>query len=194
MKTLAIAAVAYKRPDSLPILIHSLRVQTIADFTLTVYHDGFDEEMEQVFVYYKEKYEDFFDYKFSDERYNDWGHSLREIAINEATSPLLLITNDDNYYCPTFVEDMINQLKTTESDLVICDMLHSHSNYKKYFRTYPKSGSIDIGAIVAKTELAQIVGWRDKSFGGDGTYCEDLLYSKPGVKVSKVKKTLFVHN
>jgi hypothetical protein len=194
MKTLAIAAVAYKRPDALPILIHSLRVQTMSDFTLTVYHDGFDAEMETVLLYYKKKYPDFFDYRFSTQRFNDWGHSLREIAIYEAKSPYLLITNDDNYYCPTFVEDMINEIEGKDADLVLCDMLHSHSGYKKYFRTYPKSGSIDIGAIVTRTDLAQIVGWRDKGFGGDGTYCEDLLYSKPGVKIAKVRKTLFVHN
>ena len=194
MKTLAIAAVAYKRPDALPILIHSLKVQTSNDFSLTIYHDGFDQEMSDIFEMYKQKYPDFFDYKFSEIRHNDWGHSLRGIAITEAQSPYLLITNDDNYYCPTFVEEMLTKIKDEDSDIVICDMLHSHFNYKKYFRTFPKSESIDIGAIICRTKLAQKVGWRDKGFRGDGTYCEDLLYAKPNVKVSKVKRTLFVHN
>jgi GT2 family glycosyltransferase len=194
MKTLSIAAVAYKRPDALPILIHSLKVQTSNDFILTVYHDGYDQEMSELFLLYKEKYPEFFDYRFSELRYNDWGHSLRATAIMEAKSPYLLITNDDNYYCPTFVEEMLSKIQEDESDIVICDMLHSHFGYKKYFRTFPKSESIDIGAIICRTELAQKVGWKDKGFGGDGTYCEDLLYSQPKIKVSKVKKTLFVHN
>lgn len=194
MKTLSIVAVAYKRPDAVPILIHSLKVQTSDDFTLTIYHDGFDQEMSEIFEMYKRKYPNFFNYKFSEIRYNDWGHSLRDIAIKEAESPYLLITNDDNYYCPTFVEEMLSKIQDENSDVVICDMLHSHYDYKRYFRTFPKSGSIDIGAIICRTELARKIGWRDKGFVGDGTYCEDLLYSQPKVKVSKVKRTLFVHN
>ena len=194
MKTLAIAAVAYKRPQAILILINSLLVQTSKDFTLTIYHDGLNAEMKRVLKPYTDKYADQISLKFTKKRFNDWGHTLRGIAIDEAESPYLLITNDDNYYCPTFVEAMLSQLAAKDADVAICDMLHSHYDYKKYFRTYPKAGSIDIGAIIAKTELAKSVGWRDKSFGGDGTYCEDLLYSKAGTKVVKINQTLFVHN
>ena len=192
MKSLEIVVVAYKRPIEIQVLIHSLAAQTSQDFTVTIYHDGFDAEMQKIFDDLKAKYPNMISFEFTDERYNDYGHSLREIGINKASSDYILITNDDNYYCPTFVSEMLGKLSS--NDLVYCDMIHSHTNYKRIFRTYTRLGSIDVGSMIVRTELAKRIGWTDKSYSGDGTYCEGIISSIPNIRISKIRKVLFVHN
>jgi hypothetical protein len=194
IKKLEIVVVSYRRPSELLTLVNCFASQTSQDFLMRVYHDGPDAEMEALLNSLKLQYPDMFDFEISSRRFNDYGHSLRGHGISKAKSDYLLITNDDNYYVPTFVSEMITALESDHSDMVYCNMLHSHTFYKATFRTYLKKGAIDVGAIVVRTELAKKVGWQDKTFSGDGTYCEQLLQSKKDIKVRKIRKTLFVHN
>ena len=192
MKSLEIVVVAYKRPIQIQVLIHSLAAQTCQDFFISIYHDGFDPEILSILTDLKVMYPDMINFEFTQGRYNDYGHSLREIGIGKASAEYILITNDDNYYCPTFVSEMLKKLPS--NDLVYCDMIHSHTDYKRIFRTYTRLGSIDVGSMIVRTELAKKIGWPDKSYSGDGTYCEDLMSSIPNIRVKKIRKVLFVHN
>jgi GT2 family glycosyltransferase len=192
MKSLEIVVVSYKRPIEIQVLVHSLAAQTSQDFRVSIYHDGFDPEMLKILDGLKLKYPGMMNFEFTDKRFNDYGHSLREIGISKATSKYILITNDDNYYCPTFVSEMLEKLAS--NDLVYCDMLHSHTEYKRVFRTYTRLGSIDVGSMIVRTELAKKIGWKDKSFSGDGTYCEGIMSSIPNIRIAKIRKILFVHN
>lgn len=194
MKKLEIVVVAYKRPSELSTLLNCFASQTNLDFLVKVYHDGQDPKMESLLQTFKALYPELIEFEMLPKRFNDYGHSLRAYGIQNAKCEYLLITNDDNYYVPTFVSEMITTIESNRSDMVYCNMLHSHTFYKAPFRTYLKKGAIDIGAIVVRTELAKKVGWQDKSFAGDGTYCEELLQSKKDIKVRKIRKTLFVHN
>lgn len=200
-KQLTIICVAYKRYKNIPILIHALLAQSLQNFRLIVLHDGYDEEMHKILDAFKCKHPDVIDYVFSEERYNDWGHTLREIGIRMADTEYLLITNDDNYYCPVFVANMFAALHAHKADIVLCDMIHSHNqpggrSQPAYalFETAPQRCSIDIGCFIARTELAKKVGFRDKSHDGDATYFEDLINVKPDVRIVKVNQVLFVHN
>jgi len=42
------------------------------------------------------------------------------------------------------------------------------------FRTYPNMGLIDIGCFIVRTDIAEQVGFRNKTFFGDGTFVEDI--------------------
>jgi hypothetical protein len=110
-------------------------------------------------------------------------------------------TNDDNYYVPVFLEEMFRKADSEALDLVLCDMVHSHNHpgnrpQDSYnaFTTEPRTNSVDIGCFIVKTELAKAVGFRDKSFAGDGTFVDDIMSSDPPVKWGKIDKILFVHN
>lgn len=198
---LTVVCVAYKRYKEIPVLIHSFLAQTVQNFKLIVLHDGYDEKMHQILDGFKVKNPDVIDYVFTQERYNDWGHTLRELGIQMAETEFLLITNDDNYYCPVFVEKMFAALEANEADIVMCDMIHSHNepggrpqSAYSLFQTGPQRCSVDIGCFIARTALAKQVGFRDKSHDGDATYFEDLLASKEAVLLAKVSQVLFVHN
>ncbi|BBU71529.1 hypothetical protein ICHIJ1_14480 [Fluviibacter phosphoraccumulans] len=201
VKELTVICVAYKRYKNIPILIHAFLAQTIQNFKLIVLHDGYDEEMNLLLSEFKARNPGVIDYFFSEQRYNDYGHTLRDIGIRMVDTEFLLITNDDNYYCPVFVENMFAALHAHNADIAMCDMIHSHNQpggrpqpAYALFATAPQRCSIDIGCFIAKTELAKKVGFRDKSHDGDATYFEDLLVAKPDAKIVKVNQVLFVHN
>lgn len=198
---ITIACVAYKRYRNIPVLIHSFLAQTIQNFKLLILHDGYDEEMNVLLMEYKAKYPNHIDYVFTPTRHNDYGHSLREIGIRLADTPYLLLTNDDNYYCPIFLEQMLQALQTHQADIVLCDMIHSHNNPGGHLqppysllKTMPSPGSVDIGCFIVKTDLAKRVGFRDKGHDGDATYFADLTQNSPQIRIAKVNQVLFIHN
>jgi glycosyltransferase involved in cell wall biosynthesis len=198
---LTVICVAYKRYREIPVLIHSFLAQTLQNFKLIVLHDGYDQTMHQILSEFKERNPSAVDFVFSEVRYNDWGHTLRDIGIQMAETDYLLITNDDNYYCPVFVENMFAAIDAYQADIVLCDMIHSHNQpggrpqpAYSLFQTAPKRCAIDIGCFIARTELAKAVGFRDKSHDGDATYFEDLVKLKSDIRIAKVPHVLFVHN
>lgn len=198
---LTIICVSYRRYKEIPVLIHSFLAQTVQNFKLIVLHDGYDKEMYHLLSEFKERNPGVVDFLFSDERYDDWGHTLRDIGIKMVDTEYLLITNDDNYYCPVFIENMFAAIKSYQADIVLCDMIHSHNqpggrqqHPYSLFQTAPQRCSIDIGCFIVRTELAKHAGFRDKGHDGDATYFEDLINLKEDVRISKVNQVLFVHN
>jgi hypothetical protein len=168
---------------------------------LLIIHDDFDEEMEAILSDFKKRHPDKIDYLFTDHRYNDYGHTLRNIGIQNLNTEYVLITNDDNYYCPIFLERMLDEVKRHDGDIVMCDMIHSHNMPGgrqqapyQFFETAPRRYSVDIGCFITKSELAKKVGFRDKTYTGDATYFEDLVGSKENVKIVKINQVMFVHN
>ncbi len=81
--------------------IKSLQVQTFKDFEILVYHDGplTDASAEMpVPVRCMEK------------RYNDWGHSLRDRGIREATGDYILHFNADNILYPHGLAEIAKEI------------------------------------------------------------------------------------
>ena len=198
---LTVVCVSYKRYENIPILIHSFLAQTLQSYKLLIIHDGYDTKMDGILAHYKAEHPDKIDYLFTEQRYNDWGHSLRDMGIGLANTEYLLITNDDNYYAPKFLELMLPDMKAKQADIAMCNMVHSHHNpglrpQLSYmpFETRPERGSLDMGCFIARTALAQQVGFRDKGHDGDATYFEDLVKAAGNARLLKVERTLFVHN
>ena len=195
---LAIYCVAYKRYDTILVLVYSLMCQTYRDFRLVVIHDGEDVEMQALLTRLKATYPERFDFLFTEKRFNDYGHSLRQMAIEQCQSEFILLTNDDNYYAPPFLEHMFNKIDSDGLDVVLCDMIHNYDIHGKpsynALITQPKRLFVDIGCFIARTKLAKQVGFRDKTHNGDATYFEDLVAANRNIKIGKVDKVLFVHN
>lgn len=213
-KELTIVCVAYRRYQNIPVLIHAFLAQTLQNFRLLIIHDGPDETMQALLAPYCAQHPGVIDCHFTAQRHNDYGHSLRQLGIGMADGEYLLITNDDNYYVPRFLEFMFMPMQAAGEgagadaaasgppDIVFCDMIHSHNNpgvrrqlpYNP-FATRPERNHIDMGCFIARTALARQVGFRDKGFAGDATYFEDLVAAAgPTPNIVKIPMTLFVHN
>ena len=199
-KKLEISCVAYQRPKLLTCLLWSLASQTSSNFVVTVYHDGHNEEIENIVKSFKSNNPDIdITYYSSSERFNDYGHTLREMALHRSSADYLLLTNDDNYYVPIFVEEILREIDNENPDIVYFDMVHSHImgdlpnpiGYQTLI-TEPRLNRIDIGSFVFRTELGKVAGFTDREFNADGRFFERMLEFSP--KLKKIEKVLFVHN
>jgi hypothetical protein len=204
-KEITIICVAYKRYKKIHVLIHSLICQSLDNWKLHIIHDGYDQKMDELLAPYRDKYPQI-RYEFTTTRHNDYGHTLRDIGIEQADTEYILITNDDNYYVPEFLKLMFAEISQADLDMLLCDMVHSHldSGQKEmryqadtygFFSTFPKNFKVDIGCFIVRTVLAKQVGFRDKSFTGDGIFVEDIIAAAgEELRIGKLNKILFVHN
>lgn len=201
-KRLFIVVVAYKQALALDCLLASLRCQTMQNFDVLVLHDGPDAESRAVVERHMSSEGQSYFYEESEVRFNDWGHTLRNMGVRRADREFVLITNGDNYYSPKFVQTMFEAIDAGKLDMALCNMVHSHigpdqtrapPNYP--MQVFPVRFHCDIGSVIARTSLAQVHGFRDRAHDADATYLEDMLRSGEGsMAIGKVSRTLLVHN
>lgn len=205
--TIGIVAVAHKRFGELKVFVQSMINQTQNNWTLHVLHDGVNEEFCNIMEGYRREKPMQITYECTSERFNDYGHSLREIGLKKATGQYILITNADNYYAPKTLEFIDIAIKNSEHkpDVIMFDMVHSHRDpgIKKaprytLFKVSYKRNFIDMGSAVVETSLAQSAGFSDKSFAADATYFENILNKKlengSRLILTKIPRVLLVHN
>jgi hypothetical protein len=106
----------------------------------------------------------------------------------------ILMSNDDNYYVPRFVEFMLNAVDQ-RAGIIYCDTVHSHCDYD-YHHSELKENHIDMGAFMVRADVAKSVGFNHDHFSADGTYAEECMRrcNIKSLRAVKVKKPLFVHN
>lgn len=201
MAKLYIIISTYSQKNQLEGLKYSLINQSNKNINVhCLYDTPFIEEAEEVTTD-----EIVWDVSFMAKRYNDWGHSLREIGLNSCSGKdddYILFTNGDNYYCPPFVEEMLF-LTLPEVGVVYCDMVHSHPRPDSssggsygFFRTEFRPNFCDIGAFIVRLDIARAIGYKHKHRDADASFISDILnYQKTNpFKIEKVNKVLFVHN
>ena len=172
--------------------IRSLLEQTFRDFEILCYHDGPLLEPNLEFLV---------PIRATSARFNNYGHSLRDIGIHEASGEYILHFNADNVLYSDALEaiakeisresvllDENTNLPLATNDMilfpiVLADRVAFRSNLfrKPGLGLYviltghpPKLGNIDCMQLVMKRELwLKEGGWRDKTRNGDG-----IMYEK----------------
>lgn len=126
-------------------------------------------------------------------RYNDWGHTPRNYGVEHATEEWTIMTGEDNYYVPTFVENMLNMGK--DKHFVFCLMVHNwvDDNYIP-IDCKVEYGKIDIGCFMVKTNMGKKIKLDTTFAQSDWKYVEDYFKKYPAAKIGKVNKVLYVHN
>jgi glycosyltransferase involved in cell wall biosynthesis len=197
-----IIAVAHRRLGELKVFVQSILNQNRQNWTLKVIHDGPDAEFESAMRRFAKESANRISFFCTPTRYNDYGHSLREQGLEQASGDFILLTNADNYYAPRLVEFVTEAIEQTTPDAVMYDMIHSHDNpggrgtpAYSFFSTEYGRLQMDMGAVVVRRELAMQAGFPDKSHDGDATYFERVARIKgQATAVCKIKRVLMVHN
>lgn len=199
---LSIVVATYQQANALNCLLASLLCQTLQNFEVIVIHDGADAGSRAIANRYESDFAGRLRYIETAQRFNDWGHSLREIGIQVALGEYVLLTNGDNIYGPRTVECIFDAVDQYQLDVVTWNMIHSRpwpgaTRLKACnpFSVHPVHDLIDMGSFAVRTTLAKAAGFRDKASDGDATYFSDVLrVTGKSVRVGKIEKTLFVHN
>ncbi len=191
----------YDRIDPLRSMLSSLIAQTDKDWKASVIidRDGYDSYSDRVIKLVSEVNVDKkITWSITDKRYNDFGHTPREIVKQQSTADFIIMTGDDNYYTPNMVMElrmMVDQWRRVNKvvpGVVYWDMVHSHFNYQ-YFKCVLAHGQIDMGAFATRTDLAKQIKM-NTNFAADGDFVEDLKKKFPHEHKVKINKVLFVHN
>ena len=200
MGVLKIIAVSYKRPIALRLLCDCFRVQTNPNWELHVCHDGAypDGDLELIaqtdppisddkrIIFYN-----------SEKRKGMYGHPNRKQMLERIDckeDDFILLTNDDNYYCPHFVDRVLNG-GTKTVGLVYWNMLHNYYSYE-VLDTQVAVNQIDMGAFAVRAGIAKKVGFNSTKFEADGIYAVECLKycNQNNYRTIKIKGILFVHN
>lgn len=192
---LKIICVAYERPVQLVGLICSLVAQTNPNWELYIIYDG---PVPESIIKAKGLIQDkrvFF--TNSETRNGNFGHPNRKGALESLPGEpedYVLMTNDDNYYVPTFVEQMLESVDE-KTGMVFCDTIHSYIRHAVH-RSMVRENGIDMGAFIVKYNIAKWVGFKNVHFSADGAYAEECRNhcSTEGLRINYIPRPLFIHN
>ena len=177
----------YNRKEPLKCMLASLMSQTNKNWTAEVIQDGSSD-----LAYIVREFNDpRITFSHTSKRWNDWGHTLREIGKQKSSAKYIIMTGDDNYYTPNFVEEL-RKATNDSPGIVYWDMVHSHYNYQ-LFKCKLIINEIDMGAFATRNDLAKQIKL-GTSFAADGEYVRDFVKMFPKTIKRKIDKVLFVHN
>jgi len=89
----------------------SVAQSTYKNYEVLVYHDGPSSRKPIDFEQFGFKE---FKYKETKKRYNDWGHSLRDLGIREASGDYIVQFNPDNILHPDGLTGIVHAIKMDE--------------------------------------------------------------------------------
>jgi len=189
-----IICVAYERPVPMCGLIDSLIVQTNPNWELNIIHDHTASlSILEVIELHNDERVNYFE---SETRTQNYGHLNRKMMLERMpiSQDFLLMTNDDNYYVPVFIDKMLKEC-SSDVGMVYCDSVHSHFDYDHH-KTKIKVDHIDIGSFIVRVDIAKEVGFNGVEFNADGYYAENCLAKckEHGLREVYIPKPLFVHN
>jgi glycosyltransferase involved in cell wall biosynthesis len=205
----------YKRKDFLKLVIQSFVVQTYKNWQLSIVIDGKDTESDDLVKSYNN--EQISSTMLESGPHNDWGHTAREYGLLNATGDWVLMTGDDNYHMPVFVEYFTNEiLRRPDAILHVCNMIAGSTDTQLYkpIRNYfamdtkLEMGSIDISCFIVKTALAKQIGYPFRAYTADFEFVDAYMkkFGKLGLALSgstgklvytninKITNFLCVHN
>jgi glycosyltransferase involved in cell wall biosynthesis len=182
----------YNRPNHLAAILWSLMAQSSPDWTAHVVSDcspaGTLDTVKRMFA-------DEPRIRFTDlpTRSNDWGHTPRNHGLHTATEELVCMTGEDNYYMPTFVDEVIAAARNEAVNLIFTDFVHNWDKEYIYVPSLLFWSHIDIGNTVFRTANACQMKLDPAHFSADWEMIENYLKRFPG-RPFHIKKVLYVHN
>jgi glycosyltransferase involved in cell wall biosynthesis len=183
----------YNRPDHLMCTINSIVAQTSDKWKIHVVADCPPEgTLDKVMKYFEG--DDRIKFTILPERYNDWGHTPRNYGAQHATEDWIVMTGEDNYYVPIFVDNFLSSVNPNVG-LVFCDMVHNWTNFQyAAISCEPVWGRIDIGNFMIRRKLSKQLKLDTKMDQADGKYIEEFKIKFPQQTIIKIPKILYVHN
>jgi len=186
----------YNRTDLLMTTISSIVAQTNPNWTIHIVADCPPEEVKEKLSWIANYYEDEprIRYTVLDQRYNDWGHSPRNYGLEHAKEEWLVMTGEDNYYVPTFVENFLSVVEK-DTKFVYCNMVHNWSNDNYLpINCEIQYGKIDIGNFMTRTINAKTLRLNTQINQADYYFVDEYLKTFTEGQIIKINKTLYVHN
>jgi hypothetical protein len=193
---LHVIVTVFNRNMPLRTLVDSFLLQTCQQWQMHIIHDGpAPQSVRDVVNSYNDPRIDYYETPAVN---GCWGHPNRKIALRQLSinhRDFVLITNDDNYYVPKFVEYFMKECKKENVGIIYCNTLHSYLDYN-VLNTEIRENLIDMGSFIVRLDVAHKVGFNHEHFSADGTYavaCANYCRVRK-FKIVYIPKCLFIHN
>jgi hypothetical protein len=188
----------WEQTHLLKCLLQSIICQTYSNWEVILIHDGVD-------LSHKSNLKEYlndprFFYTSTSKRYGYWGHKSRIIGTTLSLGDWIIHSNDDNYFVPILLEEIVNIISlNSEVNFIYWDMIlgkykneHSH-NKKDYGHFIPKIqySYMDWGQFTTKKEIISKCYIQYEEAAADGTLIENMKHELIPAYIDKV---LFVHN
>lgn len=113
-----------------------------------------------------------------------WGYPHRQAGINAANGEWIVLTNDDNYYVPGFISQMVQTATCSQAKIVACSLAHCYSGW-----AVRDAG--DIGAFLTHRSIFEANPWEGTDFDSDRKYFERV---SKGLTSAHTNNVLLVKN
>jgi len=182
----------YNRPHQLMGVISSIYSQTSPNWKIHVVADAVYDGYQKVKDYFNG--DDRIRFTELNGPHKDWGHTARNYGLQNATEEWVVMTGDDNYYVPIFVQDFLNEVDDN-THFVYCNMVHNWTQQQYLvINSRPIAGGIDIGNFMTRTQLSNKLKINITKGDADGLFVEEYLLKYPHGTIKKINKVLYVHN
>ena len=185
----------YNRTDHLFTIVCSILAQTNPNWKIHIVGDNIpNENLERLHSFLNVIKDHRIKFTNLEKRYNDWGHTPRNYGLKEATEEWVVLTGEDNYYVPHFIDGMLEGIKKN-TNFIYCNLVHNWvSNEYIPIKSELKYGSIDIGNFMTKTKLAQELELDVTINQADWRFIDEYIQRFKDGLIKKVEKVLYVHN
>jgi glycosyltransferase involved in cell wall biosynthesis len=193
MKKIEFIIPTYNRPDKLMVILSSLKAQTINQWKVHVVADAIYEGYQEVKDYFKN--DDRFKFSELNGPHKDWGHTARNYGLEHLEEEWVIMSGDDNYYVPVFVETFLESIKFRKDvNFVHCNLVHNwiRNDYIALV-SVPRVNRIDIGNFMSKSEFAKQLRLDVTKANADGLFVEEYINKFKG-NIIHIEKFLYVHN
>lgn len=193
MKKIEFIIPTYDRPEKLMIVLLSIKVQTMDAWKVHIVADAPYDGYEEVKNYFKN--DDRFKFSELNGPHNDWGHTARNYGLVNCEEEWVVMSGDDNYYTPLFVETFLkNSVVENDINFVYCNLLHNWVN-NEYIPivSEPKIGRIDIGNFMTRSKFSKQLQLDVTKGNADGLFVEEYIEKFKG-NIIHINKFLYVHN
>lgn len=126
------------------------------------------------------------------ERKGHWGHPYRQLGIDQAAGEYIVVANDDNYYVPGFLEQMLYWMRKRGADMALCNYLNAYTGWNVCEATVDP-WCADLGCFVVKRELIRQVKWEWNDFFADMRFFQALA-KRCQTPILRVCRPLFIKN
>jgi glycosyltransferase involved in cell wall biosynthesis len=187
---------SYNRPNELMTIVGSILSQKSKNWYIHIISDGPDNTAIPFIEYIINRNPEKIRHSVLNGPHKDWGHTAREYGIYNSKEEWIVMTGDDNYYSPLFVEYFLDIIeKNSDINFLFCNMLHDHYHHRVIFETNTQPGKIDIGCFTIKSDIAKEVGYHQKErYDADWVFVENYLKKYNSSNIAKIPFCLYVHN